>query len=144
MITQNYKNHKQFVPMFHYVAFTLLLILFISSIYYTISEAVHGTSLKPGLFVFLISVILLFLFAFSRHFALKAQDRAIRAEENFRHYLLTGKPLDMRLTTRQIIGLRFASDEEFPELCAKAAESGMSEDEIKKSVKNWKADNYRV
>ncbi len=45
---------------------------------------------------------------------------------------------------RQIIGLRFASDEELPELAKKAADSGMSEDEIKKSIKNWKADTYRA
>jgi hypothetical protein len=77
-------------------------------------------------------------------FALKAQDRAIKAEENFRHHLLTGKLLDPRLTMRQIIGLRFASDEEFPELAAKAATAGTSEDDIKKSVRNWRADNYRV
>jgi hypothetical protein len=77
-------------------------------------------------------------------FALKAQDRAIRAEENFRHYLLTGKPLDSKLTIRQIIGLRFASDEEFPSLAQKAAEEGMSEDDIKKAVKNWRGDYYRA
>ncbi|MCX6163126.1 MAG: DUF6526 family protein [Ignavibacteriae bacterium] len=48
------------------------------------------------------------------------------------------------MTTRQIIGLRFASDEEFPELAKKAAETGMKEDDIKKAIKNWRADNYRV
>ena len=69
---------------------------------------------------------------FSRSFSLKAQDRAIRAEENFRHFILTGKPLDSRLTTRQIIGLRFASDEEFVELAKSAAEKGTSEEDIKK------------
>ena len=81
---------------------------------------------------------------FARLFALKAQDRAIRAEENFRHYLLTGKPLDPRITVRQVIGLRFAPDDEFPALAAKAAAEGTSEDDIKKSIKNWKADHYRV
>ncbi|MDD5360814.1 MAG: DUF6526 family protein [Ignavibacteria bacterium] len=144
MSTQNYQNHKRFVPLFHSVTFPLISILIISSVYYTISEAVHGASLKPGLFLFLISIVLMFILMFSRQFALKAQDRAIRAEENFRHYLLTGKPLDARLTIRQIIGLRFASDAEFPDLCKKAAESGISEDEIKKSIENWRADEYRV
>jgi hypothetical protein len=144
MKQQNYSNHKRFVFMYHVVTFTIILILFISSIYYTISEAVKGLSMKPGLFLFLISFVLFSLFGFARLFALKAQDRAIRVEENFRHYLLTGKPFDSRLTIRQIIGLRFASDEEFPELAKKAAESNMSEDEIKKVIKNWRADNYRI
>jgi hypothetical protein len=58
--------------------------------------------------------------------------------------LLTGKPLDSKLTIRQIIGLRFASDEEFPSLAQKAAEEGMSEDDIKKAVKNWRGDYYRA
>lgn len=144
MNQQNYSNHRRYVFMYHIVTFTIILVLFISSIYYTIDEAVKGISMKPGLFLFLISFVLLNIFFFSRMFALKAQDRAIRAEENFRHYLLTGKPIDSKLAIRQIIGLRFASNEEFPELAKKAAETGMSEDDIKKAVKNWRGDYYRV
>jgi hypothetical protein len=81
---------------------------------------------------------------FARSFALKAQDRAIRSEENLRYFAMTGKLLDSRLTVRQIIGLRFASDDEFVALAKRAAEENLSEDDIKKAVKNWKADTYRV
>ncbi|MFA5405121.1 MAG: DUF6526 family protein, partial [Ignavibacteria bacterium] len=98
MSQQNYSNHRRYILMYHLVTFSIILILFISSIYYTIEEAVKGISMKPGLFLFLVSFVLLNIFAFTRIFALKAQDRAIRAEENFRHYLLTGKPLDSKLT----------------------------------------------
>ena len=49
-------------------------------------------------------ICLLILFFLCRIFPLKAQDRAIRAEENLRHYALTGKLLDSRLTISQIIG----------------------------------------
>jgi hypothetical protein len=121
-----------------------MIVLLISSIYYTFSAASNHISLKPGFFLFLISLCLLSLFFYSRQFAIKAQDRAIRAEENFRHYLLTGKPLDSKLTMRQIIGLRFASDEEFPELAKKAIADGMGEEDIKKAIKNWRADYYRA
>ena len=79
-----------------------------------------------------------------RAFALRAQDRAIKVEENFRHYLLTGKSLSNELSVRQIIGLRFASDDEFPALANKAVTENLSEKEIKKAIKNWKADTYRV
>ena len=81
---------------------------------------------------------------YARQFALKAQDRAIRAEENFRHFILTGKPLDSRLRVGQIVGLRFASDEEFPALAAKAAAEGIKGEEIKKLIKTWRGDHHRV
>ena len=90
------------------------------------------------------AVLLLFAFAFLRSFALKAQDRAIRAEENFRHYLLTNKPLPSALSMRQIVGLRFASDDEFVALAEKAAKENLTEEAIKKAIKNWKGDYYRV
>jgi hypothetical protein len=80
----------------------------------------------------------------ARLFSLKAQDRAIRAEENLRHYVMTGKLLNPKLTVRQIIGLRFASDDEFVALAGRAVEENLSEDAIKKAVKNWRADTYRV
>lgn len=144
MEQQNYSNHKRYVFPFHFITFALTLLLFVSSIYYTIEEAVKGTSMKPGLFLFLISLVLLSLFFYAREFAIKVQNRVIRAEENFRHYLLTGKPLDKKLTMRQIIGLRFASDEEYLELAKKAVDSNFSEEEIKKAIKNWKGDYDRA
>jgi hypothetical protein len=48
------------------------------------------------------------------------------------------------LTVRQIIGLRFASDQEFVELAGRAVEENLTEVAIKKAVKNWRADTYRV
>jgi hypothetical protein len=83
-------------------------------------------------------------FVFARTFALKAQDRAIRAEENLRHFAMTGKLLDPRLSVKQIVGLRFASDEEFVALARKAADESLTPDAIKRAVKNWRADTYRV
>jgi hypothetical protein len=57
---------------------------------------------------------------------------------------MTGKLLDHRLSVKQIVALRFASDEEFVELARKAADQGLSMDDIKKSVKHWRGDYYRV
>lgn len=144
METQNYKNHRRFVFGYHIVALSLVLLLIVSSIYYSISAMINHQSLKPSLFILLISIVMFLMLFFLRSFALKAQDRAIRAEENFRHFILTGKPLDKELKIRQILGLRFASDEEFPSLAKKAVSEQLSEDEIKKSIKNWKPDTYRV
>ena len=77
-------------------------------------------------------------------FAVKAQDRAIRAEENLRHFSLTGKLLDPRLTIRQIIALRFAPDGEFVSLAQAAVDKNLAEDAIKQAVKKWRSDTYRV
>jgi hypothetical protein len=84
------------------------------------------------------------MFYFLRAFSLKAQDRAIKVEQSLRYYVLAGKHISSKLTIRQLIGLRFASDEEFVDLAHKAEKEGLNEKEIKKAIKNWKADTYRV
>ena len=57
---------------------------------------------------------------------------------------MTKETLPEELSIRQIIGLRFASDEEFVALAKKAVEDKLSENDIKKSIKNWRGDYYRV
>ncbi len=91
-----------------------------------------------------IAIVLGLLFWYTRTFALKAQDRAIRAEENLRHLALTGKLLDARLHIHQVIALRFAPDDEFVDLAKKAAETGMRSAQIKQEIRNWRADHHRV
>ena len=139
---QNFKNHAQLVPGFHYVLFLVVLGTLIGGVVNLMGAPEEGV--YSAALIIALSVAMLGLGFYARSFALKAQDRAIRAEENFRHYVLTGKPLDRKLTMRQIIGLRFASDEEFPALCTRAAAEGMAEKEIKQAVKNWRADHDRA
>ncbi len=79
-----------------------------------------------------------------RTLALKAQDRAIRAEEKLQYFILTGKAMPDKITTRQIIGLSFASDYEFVALVDRVLNENLSEKEIKKAINNWKPDTYRV
>ena len=144
MPTQNYANHRQTVLMFHGVLFGMLVLTLGGSVTNLILSVKHGSEIySPALLIVLTAAVIM-LFIFCRSFALKAQDRAIRAEENLRHFALTGKLLDSRLTIRQVIGLRFAADQEFVALARRAAEEGLSEDAIKRAVKNWKADTYRV
>ncbi len=91
-----------------------------------------------------LSVSSLLFFWYARGFALKAQDRAIRAEENLRHFVLTGKLLDSSLTPSQITALRFAGDEEFLILAERAAKENLTIEEIKKAIVNWKGDYHRA
>jgi len=142
METQNYKNNRKFVVGYHVIGLLGDLALLVGAIMNLINSAPEN--LYSASLIVLSSILLLLAFFFLRGFALKAQDRAIRAEENFRHYLLSQKPLPSGLKMRQIIGLRFASDEEFLALAEKAVKDSLSEDAIKKSIKNWKGDYYRA
>jgi len=142
-MSQTYETHRRWVPMWHFFGSLLGLAILIGS-GVNLFGAMGSEGLYSASLIAAISVLLIITFFFERTFALKAQDRAIRAEENFRHYVLTGKPLDSSLTTRQIIGLRFASDGELADLAKKAAAESLSEDDIKKAVKNWRSDTYRV
>jgi len=99
--------------------------------------------LLPLLITF-ISLGMILIGHYARAFALKAQDRAIRAEENLRYFVLTGKLLDKKLKISQVIGLRFATDEEFVDLAKRAVEENLSNKQIKEAIKNWRGDYYRV
>jgi len=142
MKTQNLSNHARFVPLYHFVAAIGAIVLLIGTIVNLVKSS-EGNLYDASLLAFGALILLLTTF-YTRSFALKAQDRAIIAEEKFRHYVLSGKTLNNQLTPRQIIGLRFASDEEYVALAQKAVDENLSEKEIKKHIKNWKADNYRV
>jgi hypothetical protein len=144
MPAQNYANHRRYVPMFHYVLFALLLITFIGSCVNLYESCGDHQRIYSASLISVLSFCGLLFFYFVRTFPLRAQDRAIRAEEQFRHFVMTGKPLDSRLTLRQIIGLRFASDEEFLALAKRAVDEKLSEDAIKRAVKVWKADEDRA
>ena len=144
METQNYANHRQTVPMFHFVLFPLLVLTLIGSCVNLYDSWGDHNRLYSASLIVVLSFCVLMLMFLCRMFAVKAQDRAIRAEENLRHFAMTGKLLDAMLTIRQIIALRFASDNEFVPLAKEAAERSMDADVIKKAVKQWRADTYRV
>ena len=142
MKEQNYKNHQQIV--YSYYLFTGVPILILLGIGMAKLFDEKKDDQFMGIIILLISWIFLTLLFRSRGFALKTQDRAIRAEEGLRYFIFTGKKLDPRITISQIIALRFASDEEFPTLVQKAADEGLTNDDIKKQIKNWRSDFHRV
>jgi Family of unknown function (DUF6526) len=142
MSEQNLKNHIRLVPVWHYIT-SLLLVAILSFGIVNLMHADAHTHYSAAL-ICLISLVLVIFYVYIRSFALKAQDRAIRAEENFRHYILTGKPLDKQLRLGQIIALRFASDEEMPALAKKAIAENLSSKQIKQAIQNWRGDYHRV
>ncbi len=142
---QNFKNHTRFVPGFHFVLGTLIVVgLLGASIGF--SHAINGSKLDlhNALLLLVLFIAVVLLFWYSRTFALKAQDRAIRAEENLRYFSLTGKLFPTELKMRQIIALRFAPNEEFLALVDKAIAEKLSSKEIKMAIKNWRGDYHRA
>ena len=118
MKEQNYKNHTRYVIGYHVITFLAILALLIGSFFNLCNSA--KDNLYSASLIFLIAVILLLLAWYMRAFALRAQDRAIRAEENFRYFLLTGKPFPAALRMGQVLALRFAPEDEIPELAERA------------------------
>lgn len=141
---QNFKNHTRIVPLYHYILFLFLFIALILSVWDLFRAFNHHSGRITAAVITILTIALIITVLLTRSFALMAQDRAIRAEENLRYFVLNGKLLDNHLTIRQIIALRFASDTEFSILAEKAAKENMSPTEIKKAIINWKPDEYRI
>lgn len=144
MAEQSFKSHSRYVPLYHFISSTLLLAVLVGSIINLFDACHKGDGLYSASLITVISVVLILVWFFARSFALKAQDRAIRAEENFRHFVATGKPLDSRLRMSQIIALRFAGDDEFVALAKRAAEENLDSKSIKAAIQHWRADNNRA
>lgn len=142
MKEQAYSNHRRWVPLYHILTWGAMVVLLAGSTYYLLVNK-DKPVLLPALFILLVLTVISVSFH-ARSFALKAQDRAIRAEENLRYFILTGKRLDQALPLDRIIALRFASDEEFVALTARAIEQNMTADEIKRAITHWRPDHYRA
>lgn len=144
MPNQDFRSHTRYDVKYHVLLFALVMLSLIGATRYLYVAVEARLPLYPPVLLFLLAAAALVLAVLVRVYPLQAQDRAIRAEENLRHYVLTGKLLDPKLTVKQIVALRFAPDDEFPGLAAKAAAAGMPPVEIKKSIVNWKADLNRI
>ena len=127
MKEQHFGNHVRYVPLFHFVTMPLMLGIIIASVINLVGLwDVPGQRLG-ALLICLMALAMGLLAFFARSFALRAQNRAIRAEEHLRYLLLTGKRMDRRLRLGQIIALRFADDEEFVQLAEEAVEKKLSQ-----------------
>lgn len=144
MSEQNYANHRQTVAGFHFVLLPILFFTLIGAAVNLYESWGDHERMYSASLILVLTFCLVLTALFARMFANKAQDRAIRAEENLRHFVLTGKLLDPRLGIRQVIALRFASDPEFVPLAQKAAAEGMGANAIKQSIQSWRGDFHRV
>jgi len=139
---QNLKNHGRTDPLFHIVLFFVL----VANVVFAVFHLMHHHSISSAWFLVL-SVTVFIFFIKVRTYPLKVQDRVIRLEERLR--LQTLAPAEWRpqialLTENQLIGLRFASDDEVVALAKLALEEHLTRKQIKERIQNWRADNWRI
>jgi type II secretory pathway component PulF len=139
---QNYEHHRKMDPLYFFGIALLGLITLILSIVFFFQNV--GSQWLLSVIVLGFALMFLFVTLKLRGYATTLQDRIIRSEENFRYYRLTGNLLDSKLSLKQVIALRFAQDEEFPDLVERAIQENLSPDGIKKAVRNWRSDHHRV
>ena len=141
-MNQNYEQHRKMDPLYMFGIALLGLITLILSIVFFFQNV--GSQWLLSVIVLGFALMFLFVTVKLRGYATTLQDRIIRSEENFRYYRLTGNLLDTTLSLKQVIALRFAEDEEYLDLVERAIQENLPPDEIKKAVRNWRADHHRV
>jgi hypothetical protein len=140
---QTYRTHFRFFPLFHFFVIPVLAVNLVVEIVRLTRDAT-----LQRVWVVVVALALLGLGFAARLMALQVQNRVIRLEERLRlQRLLPPAEQDTiaALTTRHLIGLRFASDEELPALARRCAAGELrSAGDVKRQVKSWRADHLRA
>ena len=140
---QNYKNHVRYYPLVHYI----LVPIFAFNLIWQIVRLAQELSWDRGVNVLLAVAFILMNIA-ARQQALRAQDRVIRLEESLRYRRILPGDLAEKaenLPVGNIVALRFASDEELPDLVSRILNGELKNSkEIKLAIKNWRGDYLRV
>ena len=144
MATQDYSNHKQYVPLFHLCCSGLLVLTLIGS-FVNLYQS-WGDHLR----LYSASLIAVLTFSVTDPVSLLPRLRlegagsghSCRRESTA--LCAAGKLLDRSLSVRQTIALRFASDGEVRRIGQARRGRQMTADAIKQAIKSWRADLYRV
>jgi hypothetical protein len=139
---QSFDNHTRIIP-----TYLAVLGIFALNTIWSLYRLVRVPSIDT-LLALVMAIAFVVLGLYARRFALTVQDRVIRLEMQLRLRGLLPPDLQSRipeLTRRQLIALRFASDDELPDLCRAVLRDNISEGKvIKKMIKNWNADHLRA
>jgi hypothetical protein len=139
--TQDYSHHTRWSPLYHFVATPIAVLnLYVQGrhLYYNQTRyAFWNLVLAIGFFAIVGS---------ARLMALAVQDRVIRLEMRLKLRELGVPEADIkRITVRQFVGLRFASDAELPGLVSRVLSGELAEQKaIKAAIKDWQADWQRA
>jgi hypothetical protein len=140
--TQTYKNHGRLDPPFHLVLATVLVVNLVIVVAYAIKHLNMYTA-----WAVILSIAVWIPVLKLRMYPLKVQDRVIRLEERLRLQALA--PIEWhaqiyKLSEDQLIGLRFASDDEVVELAKQALEEKLTRKQIKERIRTWRPDYWRI
>ena len=138
---QSFKNHGRFDPAFHFVLFFVVIL----NLVYAGIHLYRQQTISAAWYLVLSLVVFIPLFKL-RTYPLKVQDRVIRLEERMRLQALAPEEWHTqiyRLTEDQLIGLRFAADDEVVELAKQALEENLNRKQIKERIRNWRPDDWR-
>jgi hypothetical protein len=139
---QDFRNHARFDPPYHMVLFGVLIVNLAIAITYTVTHF----SIFTG-WLTILSIAVFIPFVKLRTYPLRVQDRVIRLEERIRLQALAPSEWHAqiyRLSEDQLIGLRFAADDEVVELAKQALEGNLNRKQIKERIKSWRADEWRI
>ena len=142
---QNLKNHGRIDPPFHFVLFFVLVANLVFAGFHVVRHW-HDAPIASSWYIVLSFAAILILLKI-RQYPVKVQDRVIRLEERLRLQALAPAQWHSqihRLTEDQLIGLRFAADDEVVELAKQALEHHLTRKQIKERIQNWRADHFRV
>jgi hypothetical protein len=139
---QNYGNHLRYLPPFHFI---ILPILAVNALF-SLKPLIQTPSLSTAWAALVAFAIIGGIF-YSRWMPLRVQDRVVRLEEMLRlERLLPGRYREFeRLSTSQLVALRFASDAEVPHMVDRILAGEIrTQDEVKRAVQHWRPDHHRA
>jgi hypothetical protein len=140
--TQSFKSHGRLDPPYHFVLATVLAVNLFIVLSYTVKNLNFFTE-----WLVVLSIAAFIPVLKLRSYPLKVQDRVIRLEERLRLQALAPSEWHAQiyhLTEDQLIGLRFASDDEVVSLAKLALEQNLNRKQIKERIKTWRPDDWRV
>jgi uncharacterized protein DUF6526 len=143
MAAQSYENHRH-NPKLTSISF-LFLVLAAIAFGLRWFEIGGRVAFAAGLAALMASNLV--LLAISRSYTTKLQDRIIRLEMRLRcgSLLSTAQQSALaKISMRQLVALRFASDAELPALLDRADRENLTDDQIKRAIKNWVPDFDRT
>jgi len=138
MKVQNFSNHTYFPAMTPVAGLPAVAALLLFALEAFRQPSVH----MFGLVALAFSAIVLALI--SRAYTVRLQDRIIRLEMRLRLERVGKGPDYTRLSTPQLVALRFASDAELPALTDRALTENLVLDQIKRAVHDWQPDLHRT